>query len=58
MIRIDAMWLAANPIDMRAGADRGRRMKGVESIHDRLLSEVIGPPAPQIVPKKHVALPG
>ena len=22
MIRIDAMWLAADPIDMRAGADR------------------------------------
>ena len=22
MIRIDAMWLAANPVDMRAGADR------------------------------------
>lgn len=22
MIRIDAMWLAAEPVDMRAGADR------------------------------------
>ncbi len=33
-------------------------MAMLEQNPERVMSEVIGPPAPQIVPKKHVALAG
>ena len=35
MIRIDALWLAAQPVDMRAGADRllARVVQGERPVH-------------------------
>ncbi|MDO9482419.1 MAG: biotin/lipoyl-binding protein [Hydrogenophaga sp.] len=43
---------------MTLGAQRGDRVKRGQvlvTLDDRAESEVIGPPAPKIVPKKHVA---
>jgi len=52
-----AAWLVIG-VDLAEDLDMGEPFNGgVAHIgNSRKVSEVIGPPAPQIVPKKHVAL--